>query len=68
VGPAVGHFRDELPDEVEQMIEERVEQLRADLNESDDAGGDTATEPAEAKRARVASTNHSTPYASCIFG
>jgi hypothetical protein len=37
VGEALGHFREERLDEVDQMIEERVKQMRADSNESDDA-------------------------------
>ena len=36
-GQALGHFRQELLDEVDQMIEERVKQMRSDSNESDDA-------------------------------
>ena len=32
----IGHFRKELLDQVEQMIEERVEQLRADVNKADE--------------------------------
>jgi len=36
VGEALGHFRNELLDQVEEMIAERVEYLRADVNKGDE--------------------------------
>jgi hypothetical protein len=53
VGEALGHFRNELLDEVERIIDERVEQLRPDVNKSHDGDYPAAAEPAaEAKQWR----------------
>jgi hypothetical protein len=38
VGQALGEFREELLNKVEQMIEERADQLRADVNRGQSDG------------------------------